>query len=66
MAKTIQVRLPAELVEDAALCARAFGESTPAYVARLVRDAVRRDLPRAAKLINKRAEQAESRGEADE
>lgn len=66
MAKTIQVRLPADLVDDAGLVAKAFGESTPGYIARVVRESTRRDFPKAAKLIAKRAEQAGSRGESEE
>lgn len=61
MGKTVQVRLPADLYRDASLCAGAFDEAIIEYINRVVREATRRDLPRAAKIVTKRAEQADAR-----
>ena len=65
MGKTVQVRLPADLWKDASLCAGAFDEAITEYVTRVVREATRRDLPKAARMITKRAEQA-GREDGDE
>lgn len=56
MGKTEQIRLPAELVRDARICAQELhGESLPEYVTRALRDVVNREFPRAAAQIAKRA-----------
>jgi hypothetical protein len=53
-AKNPQVRVDPDLLERAAFVARAFGETTPQYVGRVLRQAIERDLPRARKLIDKK------------
>jgi hypothetical protein len=53
--KTEQVRLPADLMENVRMTCSAFGEAANEYVARVVREALRRDMPKAAKIIAKRA-----------
>lgn len=58
MKKTEQVRLPVELMKDVRSTANVLGESPNDYIARVVREALRRDMSRAAKLLTKRAEQA--------
>lgn len=55
--KTIQVRIPEDLADEAVVCGRMTGERLTAYVTRVIREAVKRDLPRAAKHFAKRAEQ---------
>lgn len=58
MKKTEQVRLPVELLKDVRSTSSVLGESSNDYIARVVREALRKDMPRAAKLLTKRAEQA--------
>ena len=65
MGKTVQVRIPADLWKDASICAGAFDEGITEYVTRVVKEATRRDLSRAAKIVTKRAEQA-GREDGDE
>lgn len=56
--KTAQIRVPIPLVGDIALIAAAMGKSVPEYVEDILRAAVARDLPKAAKLATSRAEAA--------
>jgi hypothetical protein len=55
--KTEQIRIPVDLANDARIVASALGTSLPQYVTDLVQQAVRRDLPKAAKIVSKRASQ---------
>lgn len=62
MAKTEQIRVPTDVTRDARICAtELYGESLPEYVARVLREAVARDLRAAADRINERA-----KGSSDE
>ena len=54
MAKNPQVRVPADLLDEMAFIARAFGETTPRYAARVLRQAVERDRARARKIIDRK------------
>jgi hypothetical protein len=63
--KTEQVRLPVELMKDVRFAAAALEEQPNAYVARVVREALRRDLPKAQRTLAKRiADQGAEGGEA--
>jgi hypothetical protein len=53
--KTEQVRLPVELMNDVRLTCPAFGEAANEYVARAVRELLRREMSKAAKVLTKRA-----------
>lgn len=66
MKKTEQVRLPVDLMKDVRSTSSVLGESANDYVARVVREALRKDMPRAAKILTKRAEQAGQEHEHDE
>ena len=57
--KTEQVRIPLDLMRDVRATAPVLGESASDYVARVLRDAVRRDMPRAARELTKRAQRPE-------
>ena len=50
----VQVRLPRELVADAGLVARAFGLTTPAWIEKVLAEAVAGSLPRVAELVRQR------------
>lgn len=54
---TEQVRLPKDLMNDVRMTCGAFDEAPNEYVARAVRELLRREMPKAAKIISKRAEQ---------
>lgn len=58
MPKTEQVRIPIDVVENARMVASAFKQSVPEYVTEIVQAALARDLPKAAKILAERAEQA--------
>ena len=58
MKKTEQVRLPVDLLHDVRWTASVLGESANDYIARVLRESLRRDMQKAAKLAAKRAEQA--------
>lgn len=66
MKKTEQVRLPVELLKDVRSTSSVLGESPNDYIARVVREALRRDMPRAAKMLTKRADQASHEGETED
>lgn len=57
MKKTEQVRLLVETMNRVRKVAPALGETPSEYVNRVVADALQRDLPRAAKILNEEAEQ---------
>ncbi len=54
---TEQVRLPVDLMNDVRATAPVLGETATNYVARVVREALKRDMTRAAKELTKRAQQ---------
>ncbi len=54
--KTEQPRLPVDLMQDVRAVAPALGETPNEYIARVVREALKKDIPRAAKALAKRAE----------
>lgn len=60
MKKTEQVRLPVELMRDVRSTSSVFDEAPNEYIERIVREALKRDMPKAAKLLTKRAEQADA------
>lgn len=62
MSKTEQVRIPADLARNARIVCAALDETLPEYVARVLREAIARDLPRAAKTVNAVAEQMKAKG----
>jgi hypothetical protein len=51
-----QVRIPSSLVADLRIIAPALGETVPSYVARVLREAAKRDYPKALKKISERAD----------
>lgn len=51
--QTEQVRLPVDLMEVVRRTAPALGETPGDYIARVVREALKRDIPRAAKVLDK-------------
>lgn len=53
--KTEGVRLPVDLLEDVRATAPALGETAPGYIARVVREALDRDMAEAAKRLAERA-----------
>lgn len=53
--KTEQVRLPAEMMHDVRMTCPAFNEAPNEYVARAVRELLRREMTKAAKTLAKRA-----------
>ena len=57
-----QVRIPSSVIADIRIIAAAFGETIPSYVARILREASKRDYPKAVKKISERTERA---GEED-
>ena len=56
MAKTVQIRVPAELVGDIAIVAAAFGTTASKYAEEVLKAAVVRDLPQAAKVVKDRVD----------
>lgn len=51
-------KIPSDLMWDIRIVASVLGESVPEYIARVVREALKKDMPRAAKLFAKQAENA--------
>lgn len=62
MAKTEQVRIPVDLAENARIVAASMGISMPEYVSDVVRAAVSRDLPKAAKIVARKAAEQTGKG----
>lgn len=62
--KTEQIRLPTEVANDLRTIAVALKTSMPRLLEDLSRAYVRKEMPRAVKLLAKRAEQIGSSGEA--
>ena len=56
--KTVQVRIPGELAQDIAIIAAALDQTVPEWVEGVLRTAVTRDLPKAAKIAKDRADSA--------
>ena len=52
---TEQVRVPVDVMNNVRMTAPSFNEQPHEYVTRAVRDALRRDMAKAAKLLAKRA-----------
>ncbi len=62
---TEQVRLPADLLEVVRATSPALGEQPGDYIARVVREALKKDIPRAAKALSRRAQQSGAPEEAE-
>lgn len=62
---TEQVRLPSDLLEAVRATAPALGEQANDYIARVTREALKRDIPRAAKALARRAQQSGSTEEGE-
>lgn len=54
--KAVQVRVPVHLHNDVAIVAAALGKSVPEYVEEELAASVARDLPKAAKIAQDRAD----------
>lgn len=54
MAKSESLRVPSEITRDIKVIAPALGETVPTYVARVLKEAVKRDHPKAMKKIAER------------
>lgn len=63
---TEQVRLPVDLMRDVRSTSPVLGEAPNDYVARVVREALKRDMARAAKILTRRAQQADGDQPEDE
>jgi peptidase E len=63
--QTEQVRLPADLMANVRATAPVLGESATAYVARVVREALKRDMPKAAKELTRRSQQTGAKEETE-
>jgi hypothetical protein len=55
MGKTEQVRVPTEVMDEVRMTCAAFKEAAHEYVTRAVQEALRRDMPEAAKIISRQA-----------
>ena len=55
MAKANQVRIHTDAVSDLAIIAAAFDMSVPKYVEQICREAIKRDYPKAVKIVEERA-----------
>lgn len=60
MSRTEQVRIPKDLAADARIVAAALNESLPEYVARKLREAVKKDMPRASQIVQQRLKQSQA------
>ena len=56
---TEQVRIPKEIMDNVRIIAAAFGQGSPEYVREVLAKAVKRDLPKAQKIISERIDRTQ-------